>query len=370
MKIGIVCPYDMLRGGGVQLHVDLQAKELRKRGHEVFIITPRPRYYKGDPPEGTVFIGNSAKLNVPISTSLELGANLKPDSIDAFLAEYSFDLLHLHEPETPILGAQIIAKATCPIVATFHAFHPETPTARTIGALRAARAKTIFSRINTLTAVSDVAATFVRENTAMKVYIVPNALDLSTYKKQDKKKNTHRIVYVGRLEKRKGVSYLLQAFYELQDVISDAKLDIVGDGPGREKLEEFVRENAVKNVKFWGYVGEAKKRELMLRADLFCSPAIYGESFGIVLIEAMAMGIVTVAGDNPGYASVMKDTGMNSLVNPRDIPAFARRLQVMLQNEAIRKLWQEWAEDYVQQFDMAKVVDAYEKIYRQVAKYK
>lgn len=360
----------MLRSGGVQFHVDRQAEELRKRGYDVFLITPRPRHYKDEPPAGTIFVGNSAKLNVPISTSLELGMNLKRDTIDDMLLRYNFDLLHIHEPEVPILGAQIIAKATCPIVATFHAVIPDTPTARTLEAIRTARAKTIFSRINAVTAVSDVAADFIRKNTDNEVAIIPNALDLSGYKKQASKRNNSRIVYVGRLEKRKGVPYLLQAFYELQVSMPNAKLDIVGDGPAREKLEEYVAEHDVKNVTFWGFVSEAKKRELMLRADLFCSPAIYGESFGIVLIEAMAMGIVTVAGDNPGYASVMKGTGMNSLVNPRDIPTFARRMQLMLQDEPMRQLWRDWAAEYVKQFDMKKVVDSYEKIYKRLTRKK
>jgi phosphatidylinositol alpha-mannosyltransferase len=104
------------------------------------------------------------------------------------------------------------------------------------------------------------------------------------------------------------------------------------------------------------------------RADVFCSPARYGESFGIVLLEAMAAGVPTIAGDNVGYISTMKETGAISLVNPQDTIDFARRLDLMLFNEDLRKLWMRWAKNYVKQYNYPIVVDKYEKVYEKALK--
>ncbi len=132
MKIGLVCPYDVFRGGGVQEHVLALAEELRRRDHDVKILTPRPRKYKGDAPAGILFVGNSAPVATPLNTTNELSMSFTRDEVDDMLAKENFDLLHLHEPEQPILGAQLVAKATCPVIATFHAVHPDSAVGRTI----------------------------------------------------------------------------------------------------------------------------------------------------------------------------------------------------------------------------------------------
>jgi phosphatidylinositol alpha-mannosyltransferase len=144
------------------------------------------------------------------------------------------------------------------------------------------------------------------------------------------------------------------------------RLLIAGDGQDREKLETRVEELELNNVEFLGYIDEAKKKQLLYGADVFCSPAVFGESFGIVLLEAMACGLVTVAGDNPGYASVMQDLGKLSLVNPKDVSQFSHRLQLLLNDDDLRALWKKWAKDYVKQFDYPKVVDRYEALYETV----
>jgi phosphatidylinositol alpha-mannosyltransferase len=145
---------------------------------------------------------------------------------------------------------------------------------------------------------------------------------------------------------------------------SDVSLVIAGDGPDREKMEQMVEELELPNVTFMGYVDDKTKLDLLASADLFCAPAIYGESFGIVLLEAMACGVVTVAGDNSGYSSVLKDTGAVSLVNPRHTVEFARRLQLLLEDEGIRKTWKKWAGSYVKQFSYSNIVDQYEDLYK------
>lgn len=367
MKIGIVCPYDVVRGGGVQEHVLAQAEILRERGHTVKIVTPRPRNQDTSQlsADKFIFVGNSTKVKTPIKTSLELGASLGRDTVDDMLAEENFDLLHIHEPEVPILGSQIIAKADCPIVATFHAVYPETPMARTIETFRVPYSRSIFSRLTELTAVSDAAATFVRERTGRTVHIVPNGIDLTKYQfePQAVAKSPKKILYIGRLEKRKGVLYLLKAYRKLVAERDDIELLIAGNGELRDSLEAYVQRHNLPRVHFLGYISDAEKFQLLHEAAVFCSPALYGESFGIVLLEAMASGTVIVAGDNAGYKGVLSGTGRQSVVDPKHTDGFARRLDLMLDDVAIRTAWLHWAQSEIVQYDYQKVVNQYEKIY-------
>lgn len=369
MKIGIVCPYDIARGGGVQEHVLAQARGLQSRGHQVKILTPKVRH-QDSVFNGVIYIGSSAKVKTPIKTSLELGASFTRDQVDDVLAAENFDILHIHEPEVPVLGAQIVAKAQCPVIATFHAIHPQTPMGRTIESFRIPYSRSILSRLTEMTAVSDPAAEFVRERTGRKVHIIPNGIDLTKYKFAGKSKPPAEktILYIGRLEKRKGVAYLLKAYAELAARRSDVSLQLVGEGELKSSLKDYVRNNKLPRVSFLGYVEEAEKLKLLRRATVFCSPALYGESFGIVLLEAMASGAVTVAGDNKGYTSVMRGTGRQSLVNPKMTNEFARRLDIMLDDQAIRAAWLNWAQTYVQQFDYPRIIDRYEALYKKLVK--
>jgi phosphatidylinositol alpha-mannosyltransferase len=117
-----------------------------------------------------------------------------------------------------------------------------------------------------------------------------------------------------------------------------------------------------------GYISESLKLELLAKADLFVSPAVYGESFGIVLLEAMATGTVTVAGNNSGYKDVMQGSGSISIVNPHDIEEFSRRLDLLLNDSEYRKVWKKWAASYIEQFNWPAVVDGYEEFYKEALK--
>lgn len=220
-----------------------------------------------------------------------------------------------------------------------------------------------------MTAVSDSAAKFVRDWSGQDITIVPNYIDLQLYRgTKEYKRDSNTILYLGRLEKRKGVKYLLKAFAELAERDSKVKLVIAGDGPERDKLEDWVYTHEVPRVTFLGAVSEKKKLQLLKTAAVYCSPAIYGESFGVVLLEAMAAGTPTVAGDNSGYRCVMKDRGLLSLVSPKETADFARRLEVFLRDEGTRESWLEWANQYVEQFDSGKIIDQYEKVYKDVVR--
>jgi phosphatidylinositol alpha-mannosyltransferase len=268
----------------------------------------------------------------------------------------------------PVLSRQILSRSNCVNVATFHAKIPETLMSRTVVKVVTPYLKSVLKYLDHITAVSDAAAEYVSGLTDEPISIIPNGIDLKHYRRSARgnvtDKETRSILYIGRLEYRKGVKYLLQAYELLSQEMPDISLVIAGDGPDREKLELLVEEHDLPNVTFMGYISDEVKLQLLAESDLFCSPAIFGESFGIVLLEAMASGLVTVAGNNSGYGAVMQELGAVSLVNPKDSEEFARRLKLLLCEDDLRKMWQAWAVKYVKQFSYPSIVSQYEDLYK------
>jgi phosphatidylinositol alpha-mannosyltransferase len=339
--------------------------ELNKRGHDAYIITPRPQDHELEPREKMIFVGGAADFNSPMHTTIQVSASVN-DTIQKMLEEHQFDILHFHEPWVPMLSMQILSRSTTVNVGTFHAKLPETMMSRTMAKVVTPYTKPILKYIDAFTAPSDAAAEYLCSLTDAPVAIIPNAIDHRfTPPKVYHDNRKHRtILYVGRLEGRKGVNYLLHAFQKLSANHPEVSLVIAGDGSDRNKLEMLANDLELKNVEFRGYVADDEKIKLLRDSDLFCAPAVFGESFGIVLIEAMACGLVTVAGDNSGYASVMKGLGALSLVNPKHNDEFARRLELMLYETDLRKLWREWAAAEIPQYSYEHVVDMYMQVYK------
>lgn len=368
MKIGLVCPYSMARGGGVQEIVRAMQSELARRGHEVKIITPQPREIEGVNTEGIVFVGAATDFRSPLGTTSAVSSSIDNEALEQMLETEKFDILHFHEPWVPFLSRQILTRSRSVNVATFHAKVPETILSRTLVRSVTPYTKSIMKYLHEVTAVSNPAAEYVGSLSDREITLIPNGIDLNSFKKPTRTKESksaqRQIMFIGRLERRKGVKYLLRAFALLSEELDDVSLIIAGDGPDRQKLESLAKELELRNVTFKGYVDNKTRLHLLQTTDLFCAPAIYGESFGIVLLEAMAAGNVVVAGNNTGYESVMQGLGNLSVVNPRDSREFARRIKLLLDEEDVRRLWLKWSDKYVQQFDYPNVIDQYEGLYK------
>jgi phosphatidylinositol alpha-mannosyltransferase len=372
MKIGLICPYNIARGGGVlEIVRDLQTG-LIARGHQVKIITPQPREVIGNINiEDVIFLGGGTEFRSPTHTTLQVSASVDTDAIDDVLEREQFDILHFHEPWVPVASRQILSRSKAVNIATFHGVIPETLMSRTVIKVVTPYSVSILKYIHELTAVSDAAAEYIGSLTDDPIRIIPNGIDLTRFKpfpKSAKPKHPRSILYLGRLERRKGVKYLLQAYQLLTQTEKDIELLIAGDGPDREKLMLLAEDLQLPNVRFLGYVDEDTKLQLLRDAAIYCSPALYGESFGLVLLEAMASGTVTIAGNNSGYKALMQGIGQLSIVNPRDEDEFARRLQLLLNQNDLRVLWRNWSDIYVQQFAYPDVIDKYEKLYRDALK--
>lgn len=366
MKIGLVLPYSIAKGGGVKEIVLAQQAELLRLGHEAYIITPRPQNHEDEPGDHIIFVGGSTDLNTPVHTTIQVSAS-DGDAIEEMLEEHQFDILHFHEPWVPMLSSQILSRSKAVNVATFHAKLPETIMTRTMAKVITPYTKPILKYIDAFTAVSEAAADYVCSLTDEPVAIIPNGIDQMNFKPPrsfgDSRKKK-QILYVGRLEGRKGAKYLLHAFQLLSQRRPEVSLIIAGDGPDRAKLEMLAADLEIEDkVQFLGFVSHQEKIKLYRSADLYCSPALFGESFGVVLLEAMACGLVTVAGDNPGYASVMHGLGAISLVNPKHTAEFARRLDLLLHETDLRKLWRNWALEELPHYTYEQIVAEYLEVY-------
>jgi phosphatidylinositol alpha-mannosyltransferase len=369
MKIGLVCPYSIAKGGGVQEHVFAVQAELRRRGQDAYIITPLPAGSNAEDYVGRNiwFVGAAADFRAPWHTTGQISASTDGDGIGELLEREQFDVLHFHEPWVPMLSRQILSRSKTINVATFHAKLPESAMTRTVMQLVTPYTKSVLKYLHELTAVSDPAAEYVRTMTNQPVSIIPNGIDLPKYRGPARRDaNKHKtILYVGRLEARKGVKYLIKSFKILSEQQPNTSLVIAGDGPERNKLEALAKDLEInpERITFTGYISDEQKIKYLHSVDLFCSPALFGESFGIVLLEAMAAGLVTVAGNNPGYASVMQGMGAISLINPKDSAEFARRLDMLLHETELRKLWRAWAKEQIPQYSYKHITDQYQAVY-------
>lgn len=373
MRIGLVCPYNYFRPGGVQNCIQEVANDLEKRGHYVRIIAPRPKEVPETIEQRLILLGGSKELNTPFATKADVGVSGSSEKVDAMLAAEKFDVLHFHEPGVPLFGMQLLMRSTAANVATLHASLPDGMVTRSYQKLVSPVARLIQTRVHALTVVSVVAEATARTYLPeADITIIPNGIRLGEFTPQKSRRRSAQktIVYIGRLEKRKGVRYLLKAYAQLRKQHHNVRLVLAGDGDLRDSLESYVLKEQIPDVEFKGFVSNAERLRLLRSADVYCSPALYGESFGIVLLEAMAVGAVTVAGNNPGYASVMQGRGRLSLVNPLSTDDFTQRLELLLTDSSLRKLWLEWASEYVRRFDYPNIVDQYEAVYKQALKKK
>lgn len=382
MKIALVCPYNMFeRTGGVQQLVNHLHDGLTKKGHQVKIITPRPANFDGQVPPDTLLLGTASKFSPGLGTTGTWTFDISDKEVKALIDQEKFDVINFHEPWAPILARQILNRSTEAHVGTFHANLVDNMAAKSLVNVFLPYGRGIGRKMQVLTAVSpapaavlvDKANNHTDNRLVENIKYIPNGVDLKLYHPPKKRTplngpGTKTIVYVGRLEDRKGVDLLLKAFQELVKQMPQAYLTIAGEGKQRRQLEDMVEFENIKNVNFLGFVSDEQKRHLMGNADLVCSPAMYGESFGIVPLEAMAMGAPVVAGNNMGYQVVMKGVGRLGLVDSKSTLDFANRMAVILSEPAVENMMRRWGVKEARQYDYPKIIDQYEAAYEEALK--
>jgi phosphatidylinositol alpha-mannosyltransferase len=325
LKIGIVSPYGFPHPGGVNEHVRHTYEELRSLGHDAWIITPK--YGRERDSDGHV-IRVGTGWAVPSNGSvgrLTIGWRLRPRLRD-LLAAHRFDVLHFHEPFVPFLGPAVLSESETVNIGTFHAFGGFSPS-YWLGRHAAAG---LAARLHGRIAVSGAARHFIDRYFPGSYRIIPNGVEIEPFANaepfEELRDGTLNILFVGRMEDRKGLSYLLRGYHRLRKRHVDARLIVVGAGPRLREYRRYVATRRIRDVEFVGHVGLEAKLRYFASADIFCAPSTGQESFGIVLLEAMAAGLPIVASDIHGYKNVVTRDQEGYLVEPRNPTAIAAAL--------------------------------------------
>jgi len=369
MKIALVSPYDFAYPGGVVNHIMSLGSYLAQMGHEVKFIAPAssPITTLGD---RFIHIGKPRAIPVSGSVARVTVSPWLSTRITEMLEKEKFDIIHLHEPLMPMLCTTVLRMSRTANVGTFHAFNGKGYNiAKPFGPILFKR---WFSKLDGHVAVSKPAKNFVNKYFPADYNVIPNGIDTRHFSPNvapidelcDGKLN---ILFVGRLEKRKGANYLLKAYERVKRDIPNSRLIIVGPGSKlRDKYEKRVKKRSLTDVVFVGYTNYEELPRYYKTADVFCAPATGWESFGIVLLEAMAVGKPIVASNIDGYASILTHGAEGLLVPPKDEKSLAQALTSLLNDEELRQKMGAKGILKAKEFDWENVARRVEALYSKV----
>ncbi len=341
MKIALVSPYDFAYPGGVCNHISCLEQQFTRLGHEVKIIAPAS---KGVPALGDRLIPIGKPRSVPASGTIAR-ITLSPwlsSRINTVLEREKFDITHLHEPLMPMLCTTVLRLSRTPSIGTFHASggKPWYSFGTPLGKLLL---ENWWRRLDGKIAVAEPALNYVSQHFPGEYTVIPNGVDTKHFSPdvapiEEFMDGKFNIVFIGRLEKRKGLDYLLEAYRQIKPEIPDSRLIIVGPGTReRRRYQKKVALNRLSDVVFIGYATYGDLPRYYQTADIVCCPATGRESFGIVLLEAMAVGKPIVATDIQGYNGVLTHDSEGLLVPPRNAEKITEALTKLLADKALRQ---------------------------------
>lgn len=372
MKLALVSPYDFAYPGGVTEHVAHLAEQFIARGHEVHIVAPS----SGDKTEPIVSIDAPVHrigrvVSVPANGSvaritLSLRSYLQAKRL---LQEEQFDLIHLHEPMMPALPLTVLRHSSTTNVGTFHAYR-NTPLTYFYGK---PILRPFFRKLHGHITVSSAARDFVGEYFRADYRIIPNGIDFPRFNTRlpqlpELCDERPTVLFVGRLEKRKGLRYLLRAWPHVLARVPEARLVVVGRGRPLEGYKRFAARQgwSPEDVVFAGYVSGEDLPRYYQACDVFCAPNTGQESFGIVLLEAMAAGAPIVASDIPGYRDVVTSGVEGVLVERQNPGALADAICRLLTSPELRAHMRRAGQRKAQRFDWPRVATEVFSYYQEV----
>lgn len=349
LRVGMVCPYSLTIPGGVQQQVMGLARAMRAKGHEVRVLGP----CDGPPP---------ASFVTPLGNSLPTAANgsiapLAPDVPAALrtiraLNDEAFDVLHVHEPLVPGPSLTAVLMKLAPIVATFHSAGDSA-----VYRVFNRSAVKVASRIDIRVAVSKDAVELAQRYTLGEYEVLYNGIELDAYGGPELPRE-NAVFYVGRHEPRKGLGVLLRA---MQHLPADVRLWIASDGPETAELKARFGHDA--RIEWLGRIDDAEKVRRLKSAKAFCAPSLRGESFGVVLLEAMAAGTPVVASRIDGYTNVATDDVDSLLVEPNDPKALASAIARVLVDSRLASRLTAAGVTHAAGFSMESLADRYIDLY-------
>ena len=360
MRIALACPYAWDDPGGVQVHVRELGEHLRERGHDVMGVAPSRR----EPAQRWV-VRVGAPLAVPYNAST---APISPwpstrRRVLQALRGFGPEVIHAHEPFTPSASMFAALSGLAPVVATFHSGADRSR----LFDIAAPLLRRLDGRLAVRIAVSERGAAFIRRRLGGTLRVIPNGADVARFEKADPADlgpGGPKVLFVGRLHERKGFPTAVAAFGILAAARDDVRLIVAGDGEDRSAVDRLLTSDARRRVRMLGAVPNENLPPYHAACDVFVASSIGGESFGIVLVEAMAAGLPVVASDIPGYREVVADGIDGLLVPPRDPAALAAAVGRVLDEAGLGARLGEAARSRARRFDWSIVTDELEEAYR------
>ena len=376
MRVALVCAYSWDRPGGVRAHIAALATQLAPR-HEVRVFAPRTPWLPRRQRAAGLFPAESVK-RVGWAVPVPYNGSIAPVALSPFAArhaleavrEFGPDIVHVHEPLVPATAAAVAGLGPHPVVGTFHSWSDRARLYRGIAPL----GRRIAARLDARVAVSPAARRYAAEALGLPAddfRVIPNGVDAAAFAGAQPlaelaDRGRPLLLFVGRLEPRKGLDVAIRTFLRLRATVDGLRLCVVGDGPERARCQELVPPPLRPDVRFVGRVSERDLPRYHASADLFLAPATGGESFGIVLLEAMAAGLPIVASDIPGYRTVLRDGVQGRLVPPSDASAAADAAAAILSSPSTAKALAEEGRATAAQHAWPVVRREVEKLYDEI----
>lgn len=363
MRILQVCPYDIARAGGVQRHIVDLSNALARAGHSVTIAAPAGH---GTAPavHANVDIYRLGRFRAwrMHGTRFEI-TRASRHELERFVARVAaapFDVAHFHTLWTPLMPWQLFTRASSIAarrVATFH----DTPPPGISGALTRAAFRILSRRLSrsldAMIAVSSAPTSHLRPLARCPLVCLPPCIDLAPYAALPHgcdAASAPTVLFVGRLEPRKGVLLLIEAFARVRSLHPDARLVVCGDGEQRTAAAALAsRLGLADAVRFAGALSDDDRMALYGTAHVFCAPSPYGESYGLVIAEAMAAGLPVVAAANAGYRTLLTGVGAAGLAEPGNAADLARRLDTVLGSAGLQQTLSDWGRRHAPRSDVS-----------------
>ncbi|MEU9378066.1 glycosyltransferase family 4 protein [Streptomyces sp. NPDC048255] len=351
MKIGIVCPYSWDVPGGVQFHIRDLAEHLIRLGHEVSVLAPAD----DETPLPPYVISAGRAVPVPYNGSvarLNFGF-LSAARVRRWLHDGTFDVIHIHEPASPSLGLLSCWAAQGPIVATFHTSNPRSRAMIAAYPILQPALEKISARI----AVSEYARRTLVEHLGGDAVVIPNGVDVGFFASAEPKAEWggQTLGFIGRIdEPRKGLPVLMAAFPKIVEACPEVRLLVAGRGDEEEAVASLPADLRSR-VEFLGMVSDEDKARLLRSVDVYVAPNTGGESFGIILVEALSAGATVLASDLDAFAQVLDQGGAGELFTNEDPDALAAAAVGLLRDPARRAELSARGSAHVRRFDWSTV---------------
>lgn len=364
MKIGLVCPYAWDLPGGVRSHVADLAVVLSEHGHEVSVLAPvidpegLPSYVvDGGRPISIRYNGSVARLSIGVRATRR---------VRNWVRAGDFDIVHVHEPMAPSLSMLALWSSRGPLVATWHSSQDRSR----ILAAGYYLAQTVMEKVRGRIAVSEDARRTLVAHVGGDAVLIPNGVRVSAFANVERLPDVDpahpSVLFLGRMdEPRKGLGVLLDALPQVLAAVPDLQVLIAGPGDIDDQIDE-VPESARANVRFLGFISDEDKTRALRSVDVYVAPHTGGESFGIVLVEAMAAQAAVLASDLPAFRRVLDDGAYGRLFPNQDSQSLAEGLIDLLGNDDVRTAYVKAADRRVRSFDWDRVVEDVIAVYDSV----